>query len=490
MLTAILLIIPFLAGIIILTAKEQKQARNLALISSVVTLLASVIALVQFNQASADVQHTLNLKWIPTLGINFHIGMDGISLLLVMLTTVLVPLIIYSTTHHQYENPNIFYSLILFMQMALIGVFAAQDGFLFYIFWELALIPIYFICLGWGGENRTRITFKFFVYTLAGSLFMLAALIYLYLQTPGSHSFDWKALVAAGHSLPSHVQGTLFWGLFLAFAVKIPVFPFHTWQPDTYTNAPTPGTMLLSGIMLKMGLYGLLRWLLPIVPAGVAEWGSTAMVMGIIGIIYGSMIAMVQNDFKRLIAYSSIAHVGLIAAAVFSLNAQAFQGSVIQMISHGINVVGLFFICDVLARYTGTRLLSEQGGIRNIAPGFATLFMIVMLGSVALPLTNGFVGEFLLLNGLYQYSGWMAMFGGFTIILGAVYMLNAYRQSMLGEVSASTAKFPEISGADKNLLVIIVGLIIVFGVYPKPLLDISEASVASLLEHCKPGALN
>src|ERR1035437_2216249 len=267
MITAILIGFPLLAALLMLWVKP-KQVKALALSASIIELVISVFALTQF-QHNADAQFILDIAWIQSLGIHFKVAMDGISILLVMLTTVLVPLIILSSFGREIKSPNYFYALILFMQMALVGVFTAMDGFLFYIFWELALIPIWFICLLWGGENRARITFKFFVYTLFGSLLMLVGLIYLYLHTPASHSFDIQALYAAGASLSSAEQTWIFWSLFIAFAIKMPVFPFHTWQPDTYTNAPTQGTMLLSGIMLKMGTYGLIRWLLPIAPLGV-----------------------------------------------------------------------------------------------------------------------------------------------------------------------------------------------------------------------------
>jgi NADH-quinone oxidoreductase subunit M len=391
----------------------------------------------------------VNLGWIPTLGINYAVGMDGISMLLVLLTTVLTPLIIFSSSES--DRPKWFFALVLFMQMALVGVFTATDGFLFYVFWELALIPIYFICLGWGAEGREKITFKFFLYTLTGSLLMLVALVYLYLQTPGEHSFSLLALMEAGHAQSAEVQSWLFWGLFLAFAIKIPIFPFHTWQPDTYTNAPTGGTMLLSGIMLKMGIYGVMRWLLPLVPAGVEEWADVAIVLSIIGIIYASLIAMAQKDLKRLIAFSSIAHVGLIAAGCFSMNAQGMQGAMMQMLSHGINVIGLFYIVHLIEERTSTRNLDLLGGVRSISPVFATVFMIIMMASVALPLTNGFVGEFLLINGLFQINAWYAAFAGLTIILGAVYMLSAYRKSMLGEAQGVTVNFPELNATENGV---------------------------------------
>ena len=440
-----------------------------------------MVALSQF-QHNASTQFEINLSWIRSLGITFHVGLDGISMLMIILTTFLVPVIILSSFKKEFSNPSLFYALILFMQMALIGVFVALDGFLFYVFWELALLPIYFICLLWGGEDRARITFKFFVYTLAGSLIMLGGLIYLYLQTEGAHTFSIAALYKAGQHLDTLHQGYVFWAMFIAFAVKMPVFPFHTWQPDTYTTAPAQGTMLLSGIMLKMGTYGVIRWVLPMVPLGVDAWGNTAIVLSVIGIIYASCIAIVQKDFKRLIAYSSIAHVGLISAGILATNVQGVQGAMIQMLSHGVNVVGLFFIVDLIQSRTGTREIKELGGIRTVNPNFAVLFLIVLLGGVALPLTNGFIGEFLLLNGVYQYNAWIAAFAGLSVILGAVYMLRSYQSIMLGNPVLRTQTFAPLEGSEKATLYIICAAVIVFGVYPKPLLDIAEPSVIQLVD--------
>ena len=498
--TAVLIFIPFVAALLLLLVKSE-HSKRFAFAASLIELVFSVYALSKFK-INAEPQLMVNLVWIQSLGIHFKVAMDGISILLVMLTNVLIPLIILSTRSGLVLSPSgraesgvTFYTLILFMQMALVGVFTAMDGFLFYIFWELALIPIWFICLLWGGENRARITFKFFVYTLVGSLLMLVGLIYLYLHTnsplPGGEglgvrSFDIQALYAAGKSLSSAEQTWIFWALFIAFAIKMPVFPFHTWQPDTYTVAPTQGTMLLSGIMLKMGTYGLIRWLLPMVPLGVQNWGQTAMILSITGIIYASIIAIMQKDFKRLIAYSSIAHVGLISAGIFSLTVQGLQGGVMQMLSHGINVVGLFFVVDVLFNRTNTQELSKLGGIRNVTPWFATIFMVVLLGSVALPLTNGFIGEFLLINGVYQYNAYAAGIAGLTVILGAVYMLRSYQKIMLGETNALTSTFTDLSFNEKAVFIPIVILIIAMGVYPKPVLDIAGPAVMKIINIIHP----
>ncbi|HEU4718430.1 MAG TPA: NADH-quinone oxidoreductase subunit M [Bacteroidia bacterium] len=493
-LVAYLVGLPLVFALLMLFAKGE-GVKRVAFIASLVELGLALFAYYTLHKNSLSPQLSMDVPWITSLGVDFNVAIDGISMVLVLLTTILVPIIILSSFRNNYENPSTFYALIMFMQMALIGVFVARDGFLFYIFWELALIPIYFICLMWGGENRGKITFKFFVYTLTGSLFMLAALIYLYLNTSigdtNIHTFDLKALYLAGQKLLPTEQTWVFWGLFLGFAIKMPIFPFHTWQPDTYVTAPTQGTMLLSGIMLKMGTYGIIRWLLPMTPAAWASWGTTALLLCVISIIYASCMALVQKDFKRLIAYSSIAHVGLIAAGVFAFspdknNVEGITGAVVQMFSHGINVVGLFFIADILLSRTGTRELDKLGGIRNVSPQFTTLFMIIMLGSVALPLTNGFVGEFLLINGVYQFSATMALFAGLTIILGAVYMLRSFQAIMLGNTKTITASFGELSGNEKTVLLVVCAAVIILGVYPAPLISIIQNDVHQLVSGIMP----
>ena len=468
-----------LAIALILFAARTEQAKWIAFAASLLELAFSLLMLYQF-QKNETVQFAFNMPWITSLGLNFSVGLDGISLLLVLLTTVLTPFIILSSIGNTYHSPITFYGLILVMQSALVGVFAARDGLLFYLFWEMALIPIYFICLIWGGENRGRITLKFFIYTLAGSLFMLIALVYLYLHTP-NRTFDILALYEAGRALPLHEQNLIFWAMFIAFAIKMPVFPFHTWQPDTYSVAPAQGTMLLSGIMLKMGIYGLIRWLVPVVPLAFQEWGSTVVVLSVVGIIYASAIALVQKDYKRLIAYSSIAHVGLISAGLLTWTTIGVQGAMIQMMSHGIIAVGLFFIVDIIFDRTKSRSLDELGGIRNVAPSLTAVFIIIMLGSVALPLTSGFVGEFLLINALFQYQNIIGAVAGLTIILGAVYMLVAFQRAMSGETNSVTASFVDLSLHEKFVLFPIVVIVLLMGIFPTPILEISEAAVNNLV---------
>lgn len=469
--------IPLIAALVILLSGNT-IVKALSGVFSVVSFVITIFLYLNFVP-DASTQFLIDLPWIPQFGINFKAGVDGISLLMLLLTNLLIPIIVLSSYNHDIKNAKAFYALIFFMQTGLLLVFTALDGFLFYVGWEAALIPVYFICTLWGGENSIKVNLKFFIYTIAGSLLMLLAIIYLHLQTPGN-SYDLAEFYKL--ELDSVTQSWIFWAFFIAFAIKMPVFPFHTWQPDTYTEAPTAGTMLLSGIMLKMGIYGVIRWLIPVAPLGFDVWGETALILSVIGIVYASIIAFTQNDVKRLIAYSSIAHVGLISAGIFAWNLQGLQGAMIQMLNHGINVVGMFFIADILIRRLNTRDITQMGGIAKPAPILAITFLLILLGTVALPLTNGFVGEFLLLMGVYNYNIWLAAISGLTIIFGAVYMLRMYQKVMLGPVNSITAIFKDLNGSEKSVLLIISLLVILIGVYPQPILHISEAAVINLLD--------
>lgn len=472
----ILFLLPLLGALITLLFNNG-TAKTVALLFAIAEFAVAVTMLSKFVP-DATVQFGVDYSWISAFNIHFKAGVDGISMIMVLLTTLLVPLIILTTFKHDHTKPAM-YALILFMQTGLLVVFTALDGFLFYVGWEAALIPIYFICALWGGVDRVRITLKFFIYTFAGSLFMLLGLIFLYYQTPGK-TFDIAAFYALDLN-PSY-QSLVFWAFFLAFAIKMPIFPFHTWQPDTYTESPTAGTMMLSGIMLKMGIYGVIRWLIPVSPLGFDKWVPVVIVLCVIGIIYASLIAFNQKDGKRLIAYSSIGHVGLIAAGIFAWNVQGVQGAMIQMLNHGINVIGMFFIMDIISRRLNTRDITLLGGIAKVAPQFSIAFLIIVLGTVALPLTNGFIGEFLLLNGVYQYHIWLSAVAGLTIIFGAVYMLRMYKKVMQGELNTLTATFTDIAGSEKVVLGILFLLIIGIGVYPQWILHISEASVTNLIQ--------
>lgn len=477
MTVSILIFLPVAAAIITAFLKNG-AAKHAALFFAVAELAVALFFLARFVP-DASMQFVTSARWMPKMGVYFSAGIDGISMVLVLLTTLLVPLIILTTYQHQYKNAGTFYALILFMQAGMLTVFTAINGFLFYVGWEAALIPIYFICALWGGENRIRVTIKFFIYTFAGSLFMLIGIIYLYLNAP-SKTYELTDFYSA--AITAKGQSWVFWAFFLAFAIKMPVFPFHTWQPDTYTEAPSAGTMMLSGIMLKMGVYGVIRWLIPNAPLGFLQWQNLVVILAVIGIVYAALIAFNQKDGKRLVAYSSISHVGLIAAGIFAWNLEGVQGAMIQMLNHGINVVGLFFVWDIISRRLNTRDLANLGGIAKVAPQFATAFLIITLGAVALPLTNGFIGEFLLLKGVFNYNNWIAVVAGLTIILGAVYMLRMYKKAMQGGTNELTVLFTDITGTEKLVLGIICVLIIVLGVYPQPVLHISEAAVKNLID--------
>ncbi|MCW5922107.1 MAG: NADH-quinone oxidoreductase subunit M [Saprospiraceae bacterium] len=475
----ILVLIPLIVSLFVLLARPA-GVRAIALGTALANLAVSIFACAGFN-GDGSMNYEFNVAWLPQAGISFSLGMDGVSLLMVLLTNLLAPLIVLSSFSRAFDNEPRYYGLVLLMLGALNGVFLAQDGLLFYIFYELALIPIYFICAIWGGQDRIRVTLKFFIYTFVGSLFMLVALLYVYLQTnvEGHHSFAWDALVHT--QLSPEAANWVLIGFFLAFAVKMPVFPFHTWQPDTYVTSPTGGTMLLSGIMLKMGIYGVIRWMVPLAPEAMHTWTPIFMALAVVGIVYASIIAVKQSDLKRLIAYSSIAHVGLIAAGVLAWNKAGVQGSLLQMLNHGINVVGLFFVVDLIERRIGTRTLADMGGIAKSAPKFATLFMLVMLGAVAVPLTNGFPGEFLLLNGVWNYNVWLGGVAGLTIIFGAVYMLRAYGLAMFGEANRETAQFQDVNANEWVVLGVIAGLVVVLGFFPQLVLNLTDGSVNKIL---------
>ncbi len=477
MLTLSLILLPFIAALVTMSVGNGKTARNIAIGA---TLIEFAIFLPVLAGSIPETALNFNQPWVPALGINFQLGMDGITTLLVFLTTALLPLILLSARREDYGSR--FYALALMMLGALVGVFTARDGFLFYIFWELALIPIWFICLIFGGEGRERITLKFFLYTLLGSLFMLLGLIYLYLGTQGTHSFDWNTLRLVHHTLSASEQGFIFWAFFLAFAIKMPIFPFHTWQPDTYTNAPTQGSMLLSGIMLKMGVFGAMYWLIPMVPEGVAQWQNLVMVLCLIGIVYGSIIAIQQRDAKRLVAYSSFAHVGLIGAGVFAHSYFGMQGAVMQMLAHGFNVVALFYIVDNIEAKTGKRDLADLGGIATSDRTFAVLAFIIVLGSIAMPLTNAFVGEFYLLFGVYEYNVFAAAIAGLTIVLGAVYMLKFYKKAFFGETNAATENINFMDDSTAFILLPLAAIVVVMGIFPAPFMEIAKPAIEVLLK--------
>lgn len=481
MITGLLILIPILGSVLVMFSGKDSSVRRNALIISIIELIVSLFALSMFQNTGLP-EFSMSLPWLKGAGISFDFGMDGLSLLLVLLTTFLFTIIVIASSSFKSRRLNIFHGSILILEASLIGVFTAQDGIIFYIFWELALIPAYFITALWGGRDRIRITFKFFIYTMTGSLMMLAALIWLYLHTPDPHSGSitamYKVLTSQGN------QAWLFAAFFFAFAVKIPLVPFHTWQPDTYTEAPPAGSMILAGVMLKMGIYGIIRFLIPLSRDVFHLLQPAIMILVVSGIIYASVIAMKQNDLKRFIAWVSMAHAGLIAAGAFSLNQIALQGAVIQMISHGINVVGLFIIADIIQTRTKTRNIDELGGIAGLNAPLGILFMIILLGTIALPLTNGFVGEFMLLTGLFKYNAWVAASAGTTVIFSAVYMLRMYQKVMLGTAEGQiSSDFKSLSANEMATLLPLVAMVFLIGCYPRPFLMLAEPAIKNILNY-------
>jgi NADH-quinone oxidoreductase subunit M len=362
-----------------------------------------------------------------------------------------------------------------------------MDVRIFYFFWELAVIPAYFLCSRWGGERRIQATFKFFVYTFAGSLLMLIGILYVYTHTSSTqyaeHSFSMNAFYSA--VLSAKEQNWVFWLFFVAFAIKMPVFPFHTWQPDTYEQAPTSTTMVLSGIMVKMGIFAVIRWLVPVFPEAATRFDNIIIGLSVVGMIYASLIAIRQDDLKRFVAYSSIAHIGLMCAAIFVKNQVGLQGVMIQMFSHGINIIGMWIVVDLVEKQTGTRKISELGGIAHKAPALTVFLVLIALANIALPLTNAFVGEFMMFSGLFKFNSIYTAVALISIILAAVYTLNMVQKVFYGETNPVTAVVQEISFNQKFVLVVLVVFIFLFGVFSQPLIDLSKDTVTAILTRFK-----
>jgi len=472
MIIVLLLVLPLLASLLLFTGKLGKHSRDFALIASLVEFAVALVAGYAFTFADNKILNlSLNLKQL--LDIDIIIYIDSISLIMVMLTSLLIPIIIASNNNREVRNHN-FYALILLMQMALIGVFTASEMILFYIFWELALMPVFLITAIWGGENRKKISVKFLIYTVVGSFAMLIAILYLYtLTTP--HSFSFESFYQL--KLPYAVQVPVFLAFFLAFAIKIPLFPFHSWQAETYNVSPVQGSMLLAGIMLKMGLYGIIRFILPICPDVVAGGSLIFLPLILFGVIYGAIIAIRQPKLKKMIAFVSLSHVGIIALGLLSNNHYGIEGAILQMFSHGVNVVGFFLCYQMIVIRTGTDIISDLGGIASAAPRFATIFLIIVLANVALPFTNSFVGEFLILLGLFQSNVYIGVIAGLTIILGAVYMLKMYQQVMYGPQTIATQKFADLTTGEILLFVPIIVCVFWVGISPSFVLQMLQTAV-------------
>ena len=429
-------------------------------------------------------------NWIPSIGAQYFLGIDGISFLLIMLTTVLGFLAVLSSWTSIQERVKEYYAMFLLLQAGMLGVFCSLDFFLFYVFWEVMLVPMYFIIGVWGGPRKLYAAIKFFLYTLAGSVLMLLGILALYFHyhtDTGIYTFNVLALMK--HSWPLNLQYWVFWAFMIGFAIKVPMFPFHTWLPDAHVEAPTAGSVILAGVLLKMGTYGFIRFSLPILPQ--ASTNPTIVrvmvVLSIIAIIYGALVSMMQRDMKKLIAYSSVSHLGFCTLGIFALNPHGLSGSVIQQVNHGISTGALFLIVGLIYERRHTREIKELGGLSNVMPVYATLFMIVMLSSIGLPLLNGFIGEFTILQGAFEVNWHWAAWAVAGIVLGAAYMLWLYQRTMFGK--CDNPKNQVLKDLNLREIVTLVPLVIWafwIGLYPKPFFNVLDKPVTAIVERLNP----
>ncbi len=476
-----------LAGALVICCLNKSSATTMRRIALGVTMLVFLLSLplfIQFDANSADFQFMERHDWIPALGAQYLVGVDGISLLLVMLTTFLTPIVVLSSWRAIEKNVKGFLIAILLLETGMLGVFLALDLLLFYLFWEAMLIPMYFLIGIWGGERRIYAAVKFFIYTMVGSLLMLAALIVLYVEVGrayGTPTFEYELM--REYLQPAHLQFWLFLAFGLSFAIKVPMFPLHTWLPDAHVEAPTAGSVILAGVLLKMGTYGFLRFCLPLFPDASVELAPVISVLAVIGILYGAFLAIVQKDIKKLVAYSSVSHLGFVMLGLFAFNYEGLQGGLLQMINHGLSTAGLFLLVGVIYERRHTRLIAEFGGLARQMPVFATFFLIIALSSIGLPGLNGFVGEFLILLGAAKANLILAGIATSGVIFAAVYLLWMFRRVMFGPLTNEKNKnMKDLSRREVFVFLPIVIMIIWIGVYARPFLAKTEKSVARVLE--------
>ncbi len=464
---------PALVGFALLVwpRDEGRQLGIIAAAASIIEFAASLWLWFGFVPG-AGFQYAEKFEWIPRFGISYALGIDGISLLLVLLTTFLTIIAVVSSFTSISTGKRGYYACLLFLETGVIGAFCATDVFLFYVFWEAMLIPMYFLIGIWGGERRIYATVKFVLYTMVGSLLMLVAILwtYQYSNASGNGTFDlfaWYAL-----SIPANVQVWLFAAFALAFAIKVPMFPFHTWLPDAHVQAPAAGSVMLAGVLLKLGTYGFMRFAMPLFPEGFAALSDTIMVLAVIGIVYGAAMTLIQSDVKSLVAYSSVSHLGFVMLGLASLNLIGASGSLLQQINHGISTGALFLLIGMVYERRHTRQISDYGGIFAVVPIFTISFLIVTFSSVGLPGTNGFVGEFLILLGAFQASPWAAVISTTAVILAAGYMLWLVRRVFFGPITKpENESIKDLGRRELAILVPLIALIIWIGVYPKPFLS-------------------
>ncbi len=482
-----------LAGMLVLLllpSHNRNLIRLWANIAAFAGFLVSLPLVFRFDKSAAGFQMVERADWIPSLGVKYYIGIDGISLLLVMLTTVTGFLAILSSWSAIDRHEKAYYAMFLLQQTGMIGVFIALDFFLFYVFWEIVLVPMYFIIGVWGGPRKLYAAIKFFLYTLAGSVLMLLGILTLYFQhfrQFGYYTFEISELMKL--DLPLGLQQWVFWAFFIGFAIKVPMFPFHTWLPDAHTEAPTAGSVILAAVLLKMGTYGFLRFSLPLLPKASIDPAIVKIlaVLSLVAIIYGALVSLMQDDWKKLVAYSSVSHLGFCTLGIFSLNPNGLAGSVIQQVNHGISTGMLFLIVGIIYERRHTRLIKDYGGLAHVMPNYAFVFGFAMLSSAGLPLLNGFVGEFTILQGAFEANRVWAAFAVTGIILGAAYLLWLYQRTMLGRITnPNNLRLPDLNLREWAVFVPLMLWALWIGLYPKPYFEVLDKPVAGLVERVQP----
>jgi NADH-quinone oxidoreductase subunit M len=478
--------VPLLGGLALVFVPRRHAAllKTAALLIALLVFALSLPLYLGFDGESADFQFEEQRAWMPTLGVSYHVGIDGISVLLVLLTTFLTPLALASAWHAIEDRLKEFVITLLVLETGMLGVFVSLDLFLFYVFWEAMLIPMYFIIGVWGGANRVYAAVKFVLYTLAGSVLMLVAILALHYRhgaATGAYTFDLVTL-ARWVVAPGLAQNLMFLAFALAFAIKVPLFPFHTWLPDAHVEAPTAGSVILAGVLLKMGTYGFLRFCLPLFPDASLAFGPLVIALAVVGIVYGAWVSTVQADVKKLVAYSSVSHLGFVMLGIFTLTQQGLVGGVIQMVNHGLSTGALFLMVGMIYERRHTRLIADFGGLWQVVPAFSALFLIVVLSSLGLPGLNGFVGEFLILVGAFGVSPWLAAVATTGIIFAAVYLLWMYQRVIFGEITHEENRaLPDLSPREWAVLVPIVVFIVWIGVYPTTFTGKTEATLEALI---------
>src|SRR6267142_1393616 len=480
-----------LVGAVLLMAipafkRSDDAVRWVANIFGTLGFLVSLPLWFKFDRAAAGFQFLEKSPWIPTIGVSYHFGVDGISTLLILLTTLLGEIAILSSWTAIHDRVRQYYVFLLLLQVGMLGVFCALDMFLFYVFWEVMLVPMYFLIGIWGGARRLYAAIKFFLYTLVGSVVMLLGILALYFQSrriPGletTGTFDvtrWFAM-----SVPPDLQFWVFLAFFLGFAIKVPMFPFHTWLPDAHVEAPTAGSVILAGVLLKMGTYGFVRFSLPILPDASRNFVPMIVVLSIVGIVYGALVALAQKDWKRLVAYSSVSHMALVMLGMFALNPVGLTGSIIQQLIHGISTGGLFLLVGVVYERRHTREISEYGGLSKVMPVYAAIFLVMTMSSIGLPALNGFIGELLILQGAFTYSKLWAAFAASGVVLGAAYMLYLYQRTMFGKIeNPKNERLTDLTHREFATFAPLLILAVWIGLYPTPFLRRLETSVAQIM---------